>query len=65
MHVARLPEASGEEPLISALFTNLLSNALKYGPRARGKILVDATSERQLPEVLRPEPGRDDPGRGP
>ena len=45
VHVATLPEASGEEPLISALFTNLLSNALKYGPRARGKILVDATSE--------------------
>jgi signal transduction histidine kinase len=45
VQVATLPEVSGEEILIRALFTNLLSNALKYGPRARGKILVDATSE--------------------
>ena len=45
VHVATLPQVSGEQALISAVFTNLLSNALKYGPRARGKILVDATSE--------------------
>ena len=44
VHVATLPEVSGEETLISALFTNLLSNALKYGPPARGTIFVDATS---------------------
>jgi light-regulated signal transduction histidine kinase (bacteriophytochrome) len=43
VQVAALPEVCGEEPLISALFTNLLTNALKYGPRDRGKILVDAT----------------------
>ena len=46
VRVATLPEVSGEETLLSALFTNLLSNALKYGPRTRGKILVDATPER-------------------
>ena len=45
VQVAALPEVCGEEPLISALFTNLLMNALKYGPRDRGKILVDANLE--------------------
>ena len=45
VQVAALPEVCGEETLISALFTNLLTNALKYGPRDRGKILVDATLE--------------------
>jgi signal transduction histidine kinase len=44
VQVGTLPEVSGEETLISALFTNLLSNALKYGPPARGTIFVDATS---------------------
>ena len=43
VQVAELPELCGEETLISALFTNLLSNALKYGPRTGGRILVDAT----------------------
>jgi signal transduction histidine kinase len=45
VQVAALPEVCGEETLISALFTNLLTNALKYGPRDGGKILVDATLE--------------------
>jgi signal transduction histidine kinase len=46
VQVGALPEVSGEETLLSALFTNLLSNALKYGPPARGTIFVDATSLR-------------------
>ena len=45
VQVAALPKVCGEETLISALFINLLTNALKYGPRDRGKILVDATLE--------------------
>ena len=46
VQVATLPEVSGEETLISAVFTNLLSNALKYGPPTRGTIFVEATSLR-------------------
>jgi signal transduction histidine kinase len=45
VQVAELPDVDGEEPLISAVFSNLLINALKYGPREGGKILVDATPE--------------------
>jgi signal transduction histidine kinase len=43
VQVAELPHICGEETLISAVFSNLLINALKYGPRERGTILVDAT----------------------
>ncbi len=42
---AELPEVCAEETLIGAVFTNLLLNALRYGPRERGRILVDATRE--------------------
>jgi signal transduction histidine kinase len=42
---ADLPEVSGEETLIGAVFTNLLLNALRYGPRERAKILVDAARD--------------------
>ena len=45
VHVAELPEVHGEQALIGAVFTNLLLNALRYGPRERGKIRVDATRE--------------------
>ena len=45
MQVADLPHVYGEEPLVSAVFSNLLINALKYGPRERGAILVDVTPE--------------------
>ncbi|MEO8688894.1 MAG: ATP-binding protein [Solirubrobacteraceae bacterium] len=45
LQVAELPEVSGQEPMISSLFTNLLLNALKYGPRERGTILVDANRD--------------------
>jgi signal transduction histidine kinase len=41
--VATLPVVSGEETLLQALFTNLLSNGLKYGPRHGGEIGIDAT----------------------
>ena len=42
---AELPEVHAEETLISAVFTNLLLNALRYGPREHGTILVDAVRE--------------------
>jgi signal transduction histidine kinase len=45
VQVAELPVVRGEEPLIGVVFTNLLLNALKYGPRDRGTILVDAGRE--------------------
>lgn len=45
VQVAKLPEVYAEETLISSLLTNLLLNALRYGPRDRGRILVDATRE--------------------
>jgi signal transduction histidine kinase len=45
VQVGELPRVRGEEPLISAVFSNLLVNALKYGPRERGTILVDAAPE--------------------
>ena len=46
LQVAELPEVCGEEPLISAVFSNLLVNALKYGPRHDGEILVEARPEK-------------------
>ena len=46
VQVAELPHACGDEPLISAVFTNLLLNALRYGPREAATIRVDATIER-------------------
>jgi signal transduction histidine kinase len=45
VRVSDLPQVSGEEPLISAVFSNLLINALKYGPRHHGTILVEATPD--------------------
>jgi signal transduction histidine kinase len=45
VHGTWLPEVSVEEPLISAVFTNLLLNALRYGPREHGRIIVDATRD--------------------
>ena len=46
VQVAELPDVDGDELLISAVFSNLLINALKYGPRDHGTILVDATAEK-------------------
>lgn len=46
VRVAELPHVYGEEILISAVFSNLLINALKYGPRERGTILVDVVPEK-------------------
>lgn len=45
VRIAELPEVYAEEALISALFTNLLLNALKYGPREHGTILVESRRE--------------------
>ena len=45
VRVAELPEVYAEETLIGAVFTNLLLNALRYGPREHGTILVDARLE--------------------
>jgi two-component system sensor histidine kinase/response regulator len=42
VEVEKLPRVSGEEVLLGGLFTNLLMNALKYGPRDSGTIRVAA-----------------------
>ena len=47
IEVGALPVLDVEEPLIGAVFMNLLANALKYGPRHGATIRVGA----------RPEPG--------
>jgi len=47
VEVGELPVVEGDETLIRALFVNLLSNALKYGPRHGGAIVVSATSLRR------------------
>ena len=43
LEVGELPVVAGEETLIRSLITNLLSNALKYGPRYGGTIVISAT----------------------
>ena len=43
--VAPLPTVDAEAPLISAVFMNLLVNALKYGPRRSPTVRVDAARE--------------------
>ena len=43
LEVGELPVVAGEETLIRSLITNLLSNALKYGPRYGGTIAISAT----------------------
>ena len=47
VHVGVLPEVNAEEPMIGAVFMNLLVNALKYGPRHGATVRVGS----------RPEPG--------
>jgi light-regulated signal transduction histidine kinase (bacteriophytochrome) len=64
VQVAELPEVHGEQALIGAVFTNLLLNALRYGPaRARRHPGRHHPEEPRL-VLLRPEPGPDDPRRG-
>ena len=43
--VRPLPQALGEEGLLSVVLQNLISNALKYGPRSGGR--VEISSERR------------------
>jgi len=43
VQVSPLPAVDAEAPLISAVFMNLLVNALKYGPRLSPTVRVDAT----------------------
>ena len=50
VHVAPLPAVMAEPPLISAVFMNLLVNALKYGPRHSATVRVGAERE---PEAWR------------
>jgi signal transduction histidine kinase len=40
-----LPRVRGEEALLRGLFTNLIGNALKYGPRRGGRISISAERE--------------------
>ena len=42
VQVAELPEVLADEALIGAVFSNLMINALRYGPRSGGTIRVDA-----------------------
>jgi signal transduction histidine kinase len=48
IHAGPLPTVEAEEPLLGAVFMNLLVNALKYGPRCGASVAVGAD----------PEPGR-------
>jgi signal transduction histidine kinase len=48
VRATELPEVHVEATLISAVFTNLLLNALRYGPREHGVILVDAIRETEF-----------------
>ena len=43
VQVGELPDACGEETLVSAVFTNLLLNALRHGPASGGVIRIEAT----------------------
>jgi two-component system, chemotaxis family, sensor kinase Cph1 len=43
LEIGELPVVAGEETLIRSLITNLVSNALKYGPRYGGTIAISAT----------------------
>jgi len=45
VEVEPLPTVPGDEPLLGSLFTNLITNALKYGPRAHGTIRIGAEPE--------------------
>jgi signal transduction histidine kinase len=46
VELGELPRVCAEGALLSAVFMNLLFNALKYGPRRGGTIRVGARSER-------------------
>jgi signal transduction histidine kinase len=43
--VAELPVVHAEPRLLSIVFHNLISNAIKYGPREGGRIQIEATRE--------------------
>ena len=38
-----LPQLMGNGPLLGTVFKNLISNAIRYGPRTRGTIRIAAT----------------------
>ena len=40
--VGPLPQVQGEQGLLSVVFDNLVSNALKYGPRSGGRVVIAA-----------------------
>ena len=59
-----LPVVQGDAALLSGVFGNLLSNALKYGPRSGGDIRVTAararpagSSRSRVPALAIPEKG--------
>jgi signal transduction histidine kinase len=43
--VAALPVVLADPRLLSVVFHNLITNAIKYGPRQRGRIEIEATPE--------------------
>lgn len=51
VEVGELPDLRGEPSLLGGLFTNLLTNALKYGPRSGGMVSVTATSDHASVQV--------------
>ncbi len=42
LHIDSMPVIQGDYAMLSSVFGNLLTNALKYGPRSRGDIWVTA-----------------------
>ena len=63
LDVDPMPVVQGNPVLLSGVFGNLLSNALKYGPRSGAEIQVSAVRSEAGLDVRRPEPGPADPGR--
>jgi light-regulated signal transduction histidine kinase (bacteriophytochrome) len=45
IEVGELPRVLGEPTLLRGLFTNLIVNGLRYGPREGGRIVIDASLE--------------------
>jgi len=45
VEVGELPQVEADATLLAAVFTNLLTNALKFGPRERAKVRVVARSD--------------------
>ena len=65
VEVGELPRVEADATLLAAVFTNLLTNALKFGPRERAKVRVVARSDPEGWRLPGREPGQGDRARGP